>query len=346
MEAECLSTLARAQVMSGHPQEGLGAARIAHAISVETENAWGQMYSACQLALGLAESGVYTEAHSVAQQCVTLARTIGYPLHLIHCLYALGLVQITILTLEAARMTLLEAVQLNERIGESPRSRMFSDALAGMLCMCCALMGEWTEAHAYALQAQAVRDYQLLYAWHFTLWYETEALVRGGDIERAEDAVQRFGACVGEGGGENRRYRLAVLCAQAVLTQWRGETDQAIAHLQTAARLSEEIGLPGERWQIEAALGALHRARGEERQAGNAFARAAQMVQALASTIENEQLQKMFLSAASVQRVLKEAPNAVESCGHGHHTAYCVKAEMRNLSNNCSGSKEKKALSG
>jgi predicted ATPase len=306
METDCLSALTRAQVMSGHPQEGIGTARIAHAISVETENTWGQMYSACQLALALAESGAYTEALSVSQQSVTLARTIGYyPLHLIYCLCDLGLVQITMLTLEAARMTLLEAVRLNERIGESPRSRMFSDTLAATLCMCCALMGEWTEAHAYALQAQAVRDYQLLYAWHFTLWYETEALVRGGDIERAEDAVQRFGACVGEGGGENRRYRLVFLCAQAVLTQWRGETDQAIAHLQEALRLSEELGLPSEQWQIEAALGELYQARGDECQAHEAFARAAKVVQALANALQDEHVQKMFLSATRVRRVLE-----------------------------------------
>jgi tetratricopeptide (TPR) repeat protein len=166
-------------------------------------------------------------------------------------------------------------------------------------------MGAWTEAHAYALQAQAVRDYQLLYAWHFTLWYETEALVRGGDIERAEDAVQRFGACVGEGGGENRRYRLVLLCALAVLTQGRGETDQAIAHLQEGLRLSEELGLPSEQWQIEAALGELYQALGDERQGQQAFARAAKIVQGLANALQDESLQKRFLSATRVRRVLE-----------------------------------------
>lgn len=160
------------------------------------------------------------------------------------------------------------------------------------------------EAHACALQALSMRNDLWPYPSQFTFWYETEALVRGGESELAEEMVGRFGTCVGEGGEENRRYRFAYLCALAVLAKARDEIDQAEAHLQMAARLSQEIGLPGERWQIEAELAELYLKRGDELQARSAFARAAEMVQMLANALQDEQQRKTFLSASRVQHVL------------------------------------------
>ena len=93
--------------------------------------------------------------------------------------------------------------------------------------------------------------------------------------------------------------------ALAVLTSWKGETDQAIAHLQEGLRLSEELGLPGEQWHIEAALGELYQALGDERQGHEAFARAAKIVQGLANALQDEHVQKTFLSAIRVRRVLE-----------------------------------------
>jgi tetratricopeptide (TPR) repeat protein len=87
-----------------------------------------------------------------------------------------------------------------------------------------------------------------------TLWYETEALVRAGDIERATRDAQYFGERI----GASRRYRIPYLRALAILAQARGEIDQALEYLQEAVQLSEEIGLPGEVWSIRAALEELY----------------------------------------------------------------------------------------
>lgn len=160
------------------------------------------------------------------------------------------------------------------------------------------------EAHACALQALFMRNDLWPYPGQFAVWYETEALLRGGERELAEEMAERFGMCVEESGEENRRYRLAYLCAQAVLARARDEIDQAEAHLQVAARLAQELGLPGERWQVEAELAELYLRRGDELQARNAFARAAEIVQMLANALQNEQQRKTFLSAPRVQRVL------------------------------------------
>jgi tetratricopeptide (TPR) repeat protein len=79
----------------------------------------------------------------------------------------------------------------------------------------------------------------------------------------------------------NRRQRLPYLRALATLAQWDGETREALASLQEAAVLANEIGQPGELWQIEVALGEVYASSGEREQAHQMFARA--IVQKLAA---------------------------------------------------------------
>jgi tetratricopeptide (TPR) repeat protein len=296
MEADCLTQVGKALIYLGRSQEGVRVVRAAHKISAKIENAWGQAYSSILLTLGLQEIGAYTEALAVIQQGLTLARTQSFRRLLIECLLFLGLVEGMLFSQRAARATLQEAATVNEAFG----LQIATEAIAATMCMAHALAGEWDEAVHSALQVQAARNYRFSYVGHLTFCYETEALLRGGEIERAEEGVQRFGACV----GENRRYRIAYLRALAVLTSWKGETHQAVAYLQEGLRLSEELGLPGEQWHIEAALGELYQALGDERQGHEAFTRAAKVVQALANALQDEQLRKRFLSARCVQRLL------------------------------------------
>jgi hypothetical protein len=71
--------------------------------------------------------------------------------------------------------------------------------------------------------------------------------------------------------GNNRRYRLILLRSQAVLAQWDGDGGQAISHLQAALALTQEIGLPGEKWPILGVLGRLYAKQCEELQARGAY---------------------------------------------------------------------------
>jgi len=72
--------------------------------------------------------------------------------------------------------------------------------------------------------------------------------------ERVITGVQRFGEYM----KDNRRSRIAYLCTLGVLAQWKDQTEQALTRLHEAVRLSEEIGLPSERWHILVALGELY----------------------------------------------------------------------------------------
>src|SRR5207244_11533535 len=139
-----------------------------------------------------------------------------------------------------------------------------------------AMTGELAQAYRYARQAIAFRESfdRTMILFDCYPQYETEALLRGGDESQARAAVYQLGERV----GANRRFRLPYLRSLAVLAAWEGQSEQAIGHLREAAGLAADIGLPGEQWQIQAALGALYEAGGEPEQAHTAFAQAATII--------------------------------------------------------------------
>jgi len=136
----------------------------------------------------------------------------------------------------------------------------------------------------------------------FSRQYETEALLRGGDERQARAEVQRLGERV----GANRRYRIPYLRSEALLSAWNGHSEQAIGHLREAAGLAADLGLPGERWQIQAALGRVSEARGEQAQARTAFGKAARIIGGLAEGIKDETLRSRFVAGPPIQQVLQQ----------------------------------------
>src|SRR5207237_7986972 len=96
-----------------------------------------------------------------------------------------------------------------------------------------------------------------------------------GDGRQAREEVHRLGERL----GSNRRCHLPYLRSLAVLAEWEGHSEQAIDHLRQAVQLAAEIGLPAEQWQIQATLGRLYEAGGEQGQARTAFGEAARIIQ-------------------------------------------------------------------
>ncbi len=297
MEADSLCLIALNRIQSGRPQAGITAAQMAHRISLEIENAWGQVHSALPLAYGWLEMGAYSEALECAEVGVNLTRKASMTILLGLSLILLGAVQRARLSLDAARRAHLEARAMVTPAGV-PSS---TEAVAAELCADCAMAGEWEEAHAHALQALTARTDTFLHLTKLTLWCQTEAFVRAGEIERATEDVRRFGACI----GNSRRYRIPYLRALAVLAKFQGEIHQPTQYLQEAARLSEEIGLPGELWSIQAARGKIYLAQGDQEQAHGAFKQAATIVRKLADALGNQEQRANFLSSPDVRHVLE-----------------------------------------
>jgi DNA-binding SARP family transcriptional activator/predicted ATPase len=299
MEVGCLCVIARTSIDEGKLQEGIDAAKAALAMSEAIEDPWGQINAAVQLVPGLLDRGAYTDAFVVIQRGVAFARALEITPLLVLALNQWGNVNRAMLALEAAHTAHSEALTLCESF--MPQQD-FIEWIAGELCADCALAGQWQQAYTYALKALAAREYSMMHG-SLTRWHETEALLRGGSIEEAREDVRRFG----ESAHNKRRYGISYLRALAALAQWDHEIDQAITHLEAARVLAEQLGLPGELWQLLAILGELYQSSRNESQAQQAYAHAAQIVQSLADRIENEQQRTTFLSVQRIRTVLEQS---------------------------------------
>jgi DNA-binding SARP family transcriptional activator/predicted ATPase len=298
MEVDCLCQVALVKINTGRPVEGLHAAHAALDICQESENAWGQINCTIHLAMASLELGAYADALAYAQRGVQITRDHKLPILVWMTLTMLGKVQRALFNLDAARAAHLEALALTE----DTAMLMFTEMNAIELCADCALAGAWDDAYLYAVKVlNSGPGYFYVYTGH-DRWYITEALVRAGERERAAEDARRFGERL----GTSRRFRIVYLRSVAVLAQSRGEIDTALAHLQEAEKLAEEIGLPGELWSILAAQGELRLKQGDESKARQTFARAAEIMQTLAQQMEDTQQRAAFLSAELARYVAQQ----------------------------------------
>ncbi len=298
MESDCLCQVAMGCIADGRHQAGLELAQKALTISKEIENDWGQVNCNCQLAMGSLEMGIFSDALAYAQQAVSLSRTLGVSILLNASLTILGRVLRAMMAFDAALATHLEIIAATQVLFAHT-----VEMTASELCVDYVLSGQWNEAYSYAVQALDNRLNSPFLYMGLTRWYEIEALVKAGEIERAVEDVQHFDIHF----GRSRRHRIPYLRSLAVLAHYRGEIDLAISHLREAANIAEEIGLPGELWLISKTLGDLYLKRGQQEQAHYAFTRAAQFVNKLAAGIKEEERRKMYLSSPLVQYVQQMA---------------------------------------
>jgi len=299
LEAGCLVLAARVALARGKPLRGLEIARAAHAISQSTEHNWAQANSAKEVAAALLEIGQYELALVTAREAVALARDAGFLPLLVATLVVLGRACRTLRLLEEARGAQIEAARHNELL----KSPLYAEAIASELCAVETMAGRWTPAHDFARQALSVRSYRTAYPG-LTRWYETAALARGGEQERARADLRRFPTQP----GFSPRARLQHLRGMATLAAHSGDLNDARQHFREARRLARQLRLPGERWEICASLGALDRAAGDKRAARRSLAEASEVLQALAASIEGEALRAAFLSIAPAHQPLLPHP--------------------------------------
>jgi DNA-binding SARP family transcriptional activator len=287
-----------AQIFSGQPQKALATLQETFAFSQQIENLWGETDSAYKLALTRLELGHYGQAIRLARQAVEQARQLSVPGVLGLALSIWGSIQRTLMAIEPARETLLEVAM------KSPEHGILtglSDWTPSELCAIHALVNDRGQAYSYARQSLHARKDESLLPVAFSVWYEIEALLRGGDGDLARAEVEKLAEIV----GDNKRYRLPLLRSKAVLAQWDGDRKQAIKHLQSALTLAQEIGLPGEAWSILGALGGLYAELGEQARAQQAYKAAAAVILQLAETIDEEDFQAGFLTAEPVRAILE-----------------------------------------
>jgi tetratricopeptide (TPR) repeat protein len=291
LEADALVGLAFASILNGEAGRAIEAARQALAIGQEIENEFNQCMSRPWLVCGLVDQALYQEAATLAAHNLAIARTQALAPKIL-ATFSAGLLYWALGDHAAARKV---HQALMPHVEEAGVPGYLEQNLAN-LCVDAALAGDWDPAHSYARQALSHRDYRGLPLLIKPHWPETEALLRGGDIDLAREDTRRWG----ELAGEIPRFRVGYLRSLALLAEWDGEIKQAIVHLQEALALAEQIGLPGEQWQILAKLGKLYQAIRDEAKASRAFEQAEEIIQALAAKIDNEGLRAEFFEANQI----------------------------------------------
>ena len=298
-EALCWGLLALAQVNGGQVQHSLRSGRRALALSQESKNDWALVNSMIYLTDGLLDAGAYEEALVLMHHAMPLARTLPPTLTFQRLLTDLGSTYQALQQGEEAQALLEEAEAIAKTLDLGP----LRVPILTRLCMNAVLAGAWEQAYRYALEAIALRKSTdaVLFLLDFYRLYETEALLHGGDERQAREEVQRLGEHL----GSNQRFRIPYLRSLAALAECEGNSEQAIGHLREAAGLAADLGLPGEQWQIQAALGTLYEAVGEPAQARTAFGEAARIIQELAQGIKDEALRSRFLAGPQIHPVLQ-----------------------------------------
>jgi len=301
IEAKCWALLAVILQHAGQIQKSIRCGRLSLALAHESRNGWAQVHSMICLMDGLLDAGAYEEAFGVMQQAAGLARTLPLTIHFQRFLIAQGNIYHALQQWDEAKAVLEEA----ETMAERSDLELLRVNAQSRLCMHYALAGQWEAACRYAEKALALRTSHngALILMDFYLHFETEALLRGGDERQAREEVQHLGERL----GPYPRYHIPYLRSLAVLAVWEEEREQAINHLREAIHLATVLGLPAERWQIQAALGSLYEAGGESARASTAFGEAARTIQGLAESIGDEALRSRFLAAPQLQQVMQHA---------------------------------------
>ncbi len=310
-EALCWGLLALVQLHAGRARDSLRSGRRALALSKEIRNCWLQVMSTLYLLYALQEVGAYEEALVLAQQTLELARTLP-AIVFQSFLTAQSSIYHALQQWEEAQAALEEAEAIAETLGLG----LLRVPALSHLCMHYALVGQWEQARRYALQAIAVRkraDSALIWL-DFYSQHETEALLHEEDEHQAREEVRRLGERL----GTNRRFCLPYLRSRALLSARDGQSEEAIDHLRAAAQIAGDLGLPAERWQIQAALGTLYEAVGEPAQARTAFAEAARIIQGLAERIRDEALRTRFLAGPQIHHVVQHAQSLASELLQNH----------------------------
>jgi tetratricopeptide (TPR) repeat protein len=291
----------------GDPREGIRLAHEAMRISQEINDKTALVMSAHELVRGLTELGQYEEALALAENHRSTARGL-IDFHRTTFLAALVATYLTVY-LPAVDEALAEAVSVSGRMAPDP-----GHWGQNLRCVALALSGDWPAASDAARAATEDRIHRHsgpFYHWWYA-YYETEALLRSGEIDLARSGIR----VVSERSSQSRRCQLVMLRMQALLAAFEERSSDAIGYLKDALELAEQIGLPGEQWQIAASLARVHESIGQLAIGQQLRKRAHEVVSELADGLTNPPLRAGYLTAAlniaSAPAPLLEARHTVD----------------------------------
>jgi tetratricopeptide (TPR) repeat protein len=137
----------------------------------------------------------------------------------------------------------LEEAIATHKLAVEEAQRISSPALLAAaeceLCTDYALSGQWEEAAAHALRVVHGKSDLFVMALGLSRQHITEALIRAGYMQEAQEDLNRWQARI----AESPRHRIPYLRAVAALAQAQGETDRAEKALEEAREMGRRLGI-------------------------------------------------------------------------------------------------------
>jgi len=136
-------------------------------------------------------------------------------------------------------------------------------------------------------------------AWHW---------LKQGELEKAGEFAQRLLDTAND--HEVHKYIAEAHRLKAQIAIAKGELDAAVVEFAAGLQELESNRAPLVAWRTYADLGRLHRERGDEVASHAAFVQAAQIVEACAANVSDDDLRATFLNSKAVTEVMAGAKNS------------------------------------
>jgi DNA-binding SARP family transcriptional activator/predicted ATPase len=297
MLADSLSGSCIACVYAGDYERAIALSEEAYQTSLFIENLWGQSYSRWGIWDAFRERGEYSRAVEAAEECIRLGGLAGFLPSQTYTRARLAMVYGDLGLLEQG----IQLVEVVLTLAETHDFRVHSGLALGVLAHLYLLQGDLAQAET--LIAQGKKDpfhetWAVLYL--SVLSADAELALTRGEYERAklvtDDLLARL-----------RRYGMRSRLPEALYMQ--GKALSGLGHIEAVrdryreARVeAEQMGSRRPLWRILSALGEMEHA---GTQAMRLRQRAREIVETIASQIEQAELRVSYLNLAEVRAVLE-----------------------------------------
>jgi tetratricopeptide (TPR) repeat protein len=222
-----------------------------------------------------------------------------------------GGVHAELFDLETAFERNREGAEVARRIWPWPEPQAHAYLKMGHVCL---LRGDHGAARIEFRRAWEMFDEDVWFRWRWHIPLaraEGELALREGRLDDAwKRAVESLDLATRT---DSRKHVARALCLQGEILATTGRIDEALSHLEDATRLAERIGARPDLWRCLAALGRVRVARGYDAGAEEAYGRASQVIESIASGLGRPSLRGSFLAAEPVRQVYRALGSNVPS---------------------------------
>ncbi|HKS27486.1 MAG TPA: AAA family ATPase, partial [Pyrinomonadaceae bacterium] len=155
-------------------------------------------------------------------------------------------------------------------------------------------------------EVEAIFQKDSWFRWRYSIRLQagkSEHALAAGDTDAAEEHARRLLEVATQYGA--RKYKAVAHKLLSEVSDARGDVAAAEAELSSALAELETHPVPVVAWKAHAALGSLLARKGDAQGAAEAFARAVEIVKAIADGVKDEEQRALFMSSNAIRKLLE-----------------------------------------